>query len=512
MRVGIERSLKVLMTGFLVLMLLSSIISASALETETIIRRDLVIDLGDGLSTDAQLTYPAVGDGPFPGVLLIPGGGAPDMDEYMPSYSTDTGEAARPHLQIAEYLSERGFAVIRYNKRGVGFNSTLADSGVFFNTTIYDLERDAMKVLQVLMKQSEVDADMITLLGHSESTIIVPRIAANNPSVKNIVLMGTAGRSYYDIKYFKNIDLRVNLAREVIDSNHDGLVSISEVLEGLGPVLPISTKSYKASISANDLIENSTGEWLWRPYWNSNGDEFMNITGEFESTLVLIHERAMTIEYPGSKLVQSQLTLDSTMDTISDVASSVLILHGVNDILTPLEDALLLEQTLTENGHPDHTLITYPGLGHYFYPEDYWSIAMGPTQDYVLRDLEAWLKDPGRKVGNLESQLQTAEITIDNLLNQLEDIKQDFKEQSVQLDGSVEELRSESSNLQNTLVELETHYMELYSTIDSSRNLLYIVLGVGLIAILARAMQIHSQAFIKQTQMQIVETQRKMVP
>ena len=100
MRVGIERTHKVLMTGVLVIMLLSSIIFASAIETETIIRRDLVIDLGDGLSTDAQLTYPAVGDGPFPGVLLIPGGGAPDMDEYMPPYSTESGEPARPHLQI----------------------------------------------------------------------------------------------------------------------------------------------------------------------------------------------------------------------------------------------------------------------------------------------------------------------------------------------------------------------------------------------------------------------------
>jgi len=490
-----RKTVQVLKGLTLVVLMLSSFTPASALVIETISRRDLVIDFGEGLITDAQLTFPAMGNGPFPGVLLVPGGGAPDMDEYIPPYSTESGDPARPHLQIAEYLSERGFAVMRYNKRGVSFNSTIANPRIFFNTTIYDLERDAGKVLQVLMQQNEVDAEDITLLGHSESTIIVPRIAVDNPSVKNIVLMGTAGRSYYDIKYFKNVDLRVNLAREAMDSNHDGLVSISEVLEGLGPVLPISTKSYKASISANDLIENSTGEWLWRPYWNSNGDEFMNITGEFESTLVLIHERAMTIEYPGSKLVQSQLTLDSTMDTISDVASSVLVLHGVNDILTPLEDALLLEQKLTEKGHPDHTLITYPGLGHYFYPEDYWSIAMGPMQDYVLRDLEAWLKDPGRKEGNLESQLQTAEITIDNLLNQLGDIKQDFKERSVQLDGSVEELRSESSNLQNTLVGLETHYVELYSAIDSSRNLLYIVLGVALIAILVEAVMMPKRLY-----------------
>ena len=101
MRAGIERTYKVLLTGFLAVMLLSSTTPVSALETETISRRDLVIDLGYGLTTDAQLTFPAVGNGPFPGVLLIPGGGAPDMDEYMPPYSTDTREPARPHLQIA---------------------------------------------------------------------------------------------------------------------------------------------------------------------------------------------------------------------------------------------------------------------------------------------------------------------------------------------------------------------------------------------------------------------------
>ena len=40
----------------------------------------MVIDLGDGVKTEAQLTLPAVGNGPFPGVLLIPGSGPIDMN------------------------------------------------------------------------------------------------------------------------------------------------------------------------------------------------------------------------------------------------------------------------------------------------------------------------------------------------------------------------------------------------------------------------------------------------
>ncbi len=476
LRTRIERTYRVLMAGLLSIIILSSMTSASASKTETISRRDLVMDLGDGLTTDAKLTYPSVGEGPFPGVLLIPGGGTPDMDEYMPPYATETGEPARPFLQIAEYLSERGFAVLRYNKRGVGFNSTLIDPDVFFNTTIQDLKRDAEKAIEVLMQQSEVDADDITLIGHSESTIIAPRIAVDNPSVKNIVLMGTAGRSFYEIRYFKTVDLRVIFAKETLDTDHDGLLSIPEVIEGLGP-------GPKAAISALDLIENSTGEWLWRPHWNPDGDSFVDIEEEFESFLIRLIEYSMTAEYPGSKLVQSQLALDSNLDMIGEVSSGILILHGENDILTPFEDALLLEQRLTETRHPDHTLISYPGLGHYFYPEDYWSIAMGPMQEYVLQDLGDWLKDPSRKLRYLDSQLQTAGNALEDLEGQLDDLDSQLDQRTSKLENQVLELQIESNSLQNTITELEERNAELKSSLDSFKNLTYIALGTAIIAI-----------------------------
>ena len=54
---------------------------------QTIKHRNLVIDLGNGVKTNAQLTYPAIGKGPFPGVLLIQGAGAirssPEIAQYL---------------------------------------------------------------------------------------------------------------------------------------------------------------------------------------------------------------------------------------------------------------------------------------------------------------------------------------------------------------------------------------------------------------------------------------------
>ena len=47
---------------------------------ETVKHRNLTIDLGNGLKTNAQLTVPAVGEGPFPGVLFL---GLPALDQYF---------------------------------------------------------------------------------------------------------------------------------------------------------------------------------------------------------------------------------------------------------------------------------------------------------------------------------------------------------------------------------------------------------------------------------------------
>jgi uncharacterized protein len=51
-----------------------------------------------------------------------------------------------------------------------------------------------------------------------------------------------------------------------------------------------------------------------------------------------------------------------------------------------------LQQRLTEVNHPNHTLITYPNLGHLFYPSSQWENGIGPIQQYVLADIYSWLE------------------------------------------------------------------------------------------------------------------------
>jgi hypothetical protein len=90
---------------------------------------------------------------------------------------------------------------------------------------------------------------------------------------------------------------------------------------------------------------------------------------------------------------RSQLSLIPTLNIIGNVSKSIgiLLLNGENDSQVPVQQAFLLQQRLTDVNHPDHTLITYPNLGHFFYPSSQWLTRPGPIEPYVLADLYSWL-------------------------------------------------------------------------------------------------------------------------
>jgi predicted esterase len=196
-------------------------------DLQTIKYRNLVIDLGNGVKTKTQLTIPAVGKGPFPGVLLVHGSGATDMNQTL-------RKNTKPFWQIAQYLSERGFAVVRYDKRAGGANHIVLNSSVWGNATFNDLKHDAEKALAVLIQQPEIDSNKITIIGHSEGTMITPRVAIDNATkVKNIVLMGTVSQNLRDILYLQMVNTPILYAEKVLDGNHDGLLSLSEASKNL---------------------------------------------------------------------------------------------------------------------------------------------------------------------------------------------------------------------------------------------------------------------------------------
>jgi len=364
--------------------------------------RDLVIDLGNGLKTEAQLTLPLIGEGPFPGVLLVHGSGVADKDYYVNS-------KIAPFKQISQYLSERGFAVLKYDKRGVGPNFTVADANVWGNVTFDDLKQDAERALDVLVKQPEVDPNKITIIGHSEGTTITPRVAIDNPSkVKNIVLMGAAANNTRDLVYFREVTVPLLYAQKVLDRNNTGLISISEGI--VDPIFNFLTRNF--TMLLNTLTTNETNMQLNSHKQQNNAieDGYMSITNELKQKLIE-QAKALSTIIPGKKCIEtggcpvwlnSQYVLQPNMDIIGNVphSISILILQGGNDTATPLQQAFLLQQALIDAKHPDHTLITYPNLGHGFHRQSEWMPVLEGIQSYVLADLFSWLADHSGFSGN----------------------------------------------------------------------------------------------------------------
>jgi predicted esterase len=372
---------------------------------QTIKYRNLVIDLGNGVKTNAQLTYPAIGKGPFPGVLLIHGSGALDKNETLGFVHKNGPKPPTPFWQLAQYLSERGLAVLRYDKRGAGANFTI-NQNVWGNATINDLIQDSKKALNVLIQQPEVDPKRISIIGHSEGTIIAPRVAIDNSTkVKNIILIGTVASNVRDLVHYQAVSVPSEYATQVLDKNHTGLISIQQiskdpfrysvVLRLLVPssVLYTFLRTNNTKVISNALINKFANNTIEAGY--------ISIDKQLKPLLIKGYENLTAFNLSKCNNLEecpvgyrSLFSLIPTLSIIGNVSKStgILMLNGENDSLTPVQQAFLLQQRLTEVNHPDHTLITYPNLGHQFYPSSRWSTGIGPIEEYVLADIYAGLE------------------------------------------------------------------------------------------------------------------------
>jgi pimeloyl-ACP methyl ester carboxylesterase len=129
-----------------------------------------------GFNLGGSITRPKTA-GPAPALILIGGSGPTDRDETV---------AGIPIFgQIARELVSAGFAVVRYDKRGVGQSGGRGESA-----TIADYAEDARWVLNWLEDQKGIDKERIGLVGHSEGALAAMLLAARERGkVKAIALL-----------------------------------------------------------------------------------------------------------------------------------------------------------------------------------------------------------------------------------------------------------------------------------------------------------------------------------
>jgi uncharacterized protein len=132
-----------------------------------------------GVTIAGTVTVPE-GSGPFPAVVLISGSGPQDRDETLFGH--------KPFAVLADHLSRRGIAVLRYDDRG--FGRSTGDHG---SATSADFATDANAAVRYLLGRSDIDAKSIGFVGHSEGGMIAPIAAATNDRVAFLVLLAGPG-------------------------------------------------------------------------------------------------------------------------------------------------------------------------------------------------------------------------------------------------------------------------------------------------------------------------------
>jgi hypothetical protein len=251
---------------------------------------------------------------------MVTGSGPQERDgTYLGSY--------RPFRQIADALSRHGVAVLRLDDRGVGKSTgrfTLANSA--------DFADDVRAALLYLRQRPEVDPARLGLVGESEGGLIASMVAATDPDLRALVLMGTPSRT----------------GRNLIDSQ------VRYRLEHDGAVPEAKRDSVAAEIEAKNERLARVLPWL-----------------------------RFILDY-------------DPIPTATKVSTPVLILHGETDRQVAPNQAEELAVALRAGGNRDVSIRIFPHLNHLFLPDDdgdpekYAGLSSKSLPPSVLAEISIW--------------------------------------------------------------------------------------------------------------------------
>ncbi|MDE3155281.1 MAG: alpha/beta fold hydrolase [Acidobacteriota bacterium] len=139
----------------------------------------------NGFSLAGTLSTPAAPAGTprarkLPAIVLV---GPPSLTDR------DAVTAGIPVLgELAGALADAGFAVLRYDNRGVGQSGGRPDAA-----TLADYADDARAAVKYLADRKDVDRDRVALIGYGEGGYVAMLTAAKEKKVKALILVDAPG-------------------------------------------------------------------------------------------------------------------------------------------------------------------------------------------------------------------------------------------------------------------------------------------------------------------------------
>ncbi len=301
--------------------------------------------------------------------MLITGSGPQDRDETLFGH--------RPFKVLADFLTRRGFAVLRADDRGVG-----RSTGRFAGATTEDFAGDAEALVDFLMRQPGIDGMRVGLLGHSEGALIAPMVAARDPRVAFIVLLAGPGVRGDSLMLRQGDDMRraAGFSDSAIALQHRLSAQVLEIIR-TEPDTAIAVARARAATRAGlaALPERAA-------------------LGDLDRAT---DEQVRRLSTPWFRWFLAH----DPRPVLRQVRCPVLALNGEKDTQVAWEPNLAaIETALREGGDRDVTTRMLPGLNHLFQTADSGSLAeygrieetLAPAALEILGEWLAAHARPGR--------------------------------------------------------------------------------------------------------------------
>ena len=322
----------------------------------------------DSITLQGTLTMPE-SSGPFRAVILLSGSGPNDRDELIWGH--------RVFLVLADYLTQQGIAVLRYDDRGVGRSGGNYDEATFENFAL-----DALAAFEYLKTRPEINQDHIGFIGHSEGGAIAPLAASKSGEVSFIVLMAAPGYNAIQaeehglVSQWEN-SYRNNGASEEAISFKCNL--LSEIFNTAREETDLNTARDKI----HDLIKNSE-------------PSLRELSEEDRKKIEMESVESYNMDWVLSTGFLNILRYDP-QSTLSNVSCSVLAINGTKDFQMPYQNLSGIEEALKLGGNTDCTIGKLEGLNHIFQTaetgqESEYSVIEETISPQALTLISDWIK------------------------------------------------------------------------------------------------------------------------
>ena len=289
-------------------------------ETDLFKSTNVTFKNGD-ITLAGTLTIPKKGKN-HPAAILVTGSGLQNRDEELFGH--------KPFLRIAEFLSNNGIAVLRYDDRG--FAKSTGDT----NGTTSDFLTDALKAVEYMRSLPNIDRSSVGIIGHSEGGLIAMMAAADN-----------------------KVNYIVSLA--------------GPTMAGEDLVLLQSQKILKASGAPDTQIEFATT--LNKGVYNILKTQPDNDKAKKEIDTFI---EQMGIKSPQKDMLADQLNASvspwfreflvaNPADYLTTIKCPALLMFGEKDLQVPDKENMEIFNKLMNNKTPKNfTVTSVPGVNHLF--------------------------------------------------------------------------------------------------------------------------------------------------